>query len=270
MRRRPWSLVILAFFHILAPIGNIIFNAIITNHKVLDYLALATTNAYLSKNWPVIVFPLIAGVSIYACKRWSFYVYLVSITILFAFSYGGFLSKSESISLFHLILVYLINVAVVVYFLIPAVRSIYFDRRMRWWEIKPRYTCDFPAEWQFDDNDVVMPGEIGNISINGLFIKSEILPKDDHMVTIRIPQKDGIGGSFYGQVILHNTAKKIGFGVKFHHDKESKQLAEQITGFLDSNGMRITTLDIRPEDSFTYWARTLITTGKGLLPNTRK
>lgn len=266
MRRRPWSLIILAVFHFLAPVGNIVFNAVISKKDISEYFQMALSSAYLSKNWIMIVTPIIAGLAIYACKKWSFYAYLLSITVLFVFGYFGFLSKDGSLGFGPLIGAYLVNISVVMYFLVPAVRSVYFDRRMRWWEIKPRYNCDYQAKWQFEDNDVIHPGVVGNISENGLFLKSEIMPRDQDMVLIEIPFKNQVATQFLGQVIFHKTAGKIGFGVQFEHNKESKKMATEIIALLESQGQRINTLDIRPEDSLSFWVRQLITTGKGLFP----
>ncbi len=267
MRRRPWSLILLAILHFLAPIGNIIFNALIVNRNVFEYLVYALSPEYLIRNWVIVVAPIVAGYSIYACKKWSFYVYLFSITALFVFSYTGYLSKAESISLFPIIAVYVVNIIVVSYFLIPAVRNIYFDRRMRWWEIQPRYKCNFNCTWSQVGRGTPVEGEVGNISENGLFVKSNEMPSDNSEIQIHLPvTSPGAQQGFRGEAIIHNRSDAVGFGVKFVHTKESKVLAKEIVQDLEQKGMRISTLDGRPEDSFSYWLRTLLTTGKGLVP----
>ena len=266
MRRRPWTLIVLAVCHILAPFGNIIFNAVIAGRDVGDYFMQSLSLQYLSANWVMILAPVIAGVAIYACKRWSFYIYLISITVLFISSYQGYLSKAGTISLAPVFFAYFINVVVVVYFLIPAVRNIYFNRRMRWWEIKPRYQCDYSASWKFVDDEIVHSGHINNFSVDGLFLKSDIIPRDEDFIEVQVPF-DGQGeAKLTGQVIFHSKTKSLGFGVQFQHDKESKKITSALTSDLDRKGMRIDRLEVRPEDSFGFWVRTLLTTGKGLLP----
>ncbi len=269
MRRRPWSLVILAVVHLLAPFGNIAINAILANRSLSDYFAMAMTPAYLEKNWIMFASLFVAAVSIYACKRWSFYVYLLSITVLFVFSYVGFLSKGGAIGFLPLFLVYLVNITVVVYFLVPAVRNIYFDRRMRWWEIKPRYQCDYKVTWRFEHNPVEHQGDVGNISENGMFLRSEIYPKDEQIVEIDLNVDDAELIPLQGRVVFHRTADKIGFGVEFQHTRESRKTLHHVIQALESEGRRINALEIRPEDTLSYWARTLITTGKGLFPNSK-
>jgi len=269
MRRRPWPLVVLAVLHFLAPIGNIIFNALLLNRSIASYFVYAMSPEYIVTNWVIIVAPVVAGFSIYSCKRWSFYIYLISITALFVVSYEGYQSKAHMMSLLPIVVVYLINILVVSYFLIPTVRNIYFDRRMRWWEIQARYKSDFKSTWMSPSTKDSHSGVVSNISINGLFLKSEELPKDKEMVSVKIKfgqeQFD-----FSGEAIIHNRVDALGFGVKFQHSKESKKNAQSIVDFLESKGHRITQLDARPEDSFSFWLRTLLTTGKGLLPKKDK
>jgi hypothetical protein len=270
MRRRPWALVILAILHFLAPIGNVVLNAIISEKDILEYFVMAMSPEYLAANWIIVVAPLVAGAAIYACKKWSFYVYMFAITTLFVFSYAGYLSKSESIGLFPVLFVYVVNIFVVSYFLIPAVRNIYFDRRLRWWEIQARYKCQFKCVWKMPKQDSGYSGRIENISENGLFVKSDEWPQDHAEIDIVLPFDQGLVAHFKGQVILHKRADADGFGVKFIHNKETRRFAKNIIADLEEQGMRISAIDGRPEDSFTFWVRTLVTTGKGLLPNKEK
>lgn len=266
MRKRPWTLIVLAVLHVFAPFGNIIFNALITGQSVEFYMRRSLSLDYLQANWVIVLAPIIAGVAIYACKKWSFYVYLLSIVALFIASYQGYLSKAGSLGLAPVIFVYLINILVVVYFLIPAVRNIYFDKRMRWWEVKPRYKCDYTAQWKFEDDEVVHAGHINNFSVNGLFLKSDIIPRDEDLIEITVPFDGGVKAHLTGRVVFHSRAKSIGFGVQFEHDKESKKITAAVSQDLERQGMRIDRLEVRPEDSFCYLVRTLVTTGKGFVP----
>lgn len=267
MRRRPWALVILAILHFIAPVGNVVLNAVIQKKNIMEYLVFAMSPEYLSRNWMIVVAPIVAGIAIYSCKKWSFYVYIIAISALFFFSYTGYLSKNGSIGLLPVILVYLVNILVVTYFLIPAVRSIYFDRRMRWWEIQARYKTNFKCKWRDLDGESLQPGTVANFSENGLFLKSDIHPEDNRKIHIEIPFNNDLKFTFEGEAIIHNRADAIGFGVKFEHNKESRKNAKALVIDLEEKGLRITASDIRPEDSFSYWVRTLVTTGKGLVPN---
>lgn len=267
MRRRPWALIMLAVLHFIAPVGNVILNALITGRDVVSYLIYSMSPEYLESNWVIIVAPLLAGGAIYACKRWSFFVYILAITSLFVFSYSGYLSKAGMISFFPVLMVYIVNISVVSYFLLPAVRNIYFDRRMRWWEIQPRYKCDLRCQWSLFNGGTSHEGRVGNISRNGLFLKSDIMPEDQTQVHISLPVEKDKQIEVIGESIIHNRVDAVGFGIKFVHSKDSKKVINELIVDLEAKGMRISTLDGRPEDSFSYWIRTLLTTGKGLIPD---
>lgn len=263
MKQRPWVLVVLAALHAFAPIGNIAFNAILMKRNILDYFVYAAQVEYLQRNWFVIVGPLVAGFAIYACKKWSFFVYLIAITMLFFFSYNGYMSKADSISIIPVIFVYLVNVVIVSYFLLPAVREIYFDPRLRWWESQPRYRCDYESSWS--DGGQGAKGVVGNFSINGLFLKSDHFPEDGTQIQVTIKTDNG-EKSFSGQTIHHGRQNAVGFGVQFAHTKDSTQAAKTIVSHLEEKGMRITQRDPGNEDSFIYWAKNLFTTGSGIIP----
>jgi hypothetical protein len=266
MKRRPWILVLLAILHFLAPLGNIILNAVITHEDILAYIVRATSPEYLMANWFIIIIPIIAGYSIYACQRWSFYAYILSMALLFYFSYSGYMSKVEHLSLFPVILVYLVNISIVTYFLVPAVRNIYFDRRMRWWEIQSRYEASFNCLWFNIKSKRWIEGKVTNISENGLFMNSNEIPGDKLQIEIMLTVKNDEIFDFHGETIIHDQKGFLGFGVKFDHTKDSRKQIKEIIDQLDRNGKKIEHLNIRPEDSFSYWVRTLVTTGQGFFP----
>ncbi len=265
MRNRPWPLIVLAALHFLAPIGNVILNALIQQRDVINYLVFAMSPGYLTRNWVIFVAPMVAGAAIYACKRWSFYVYLIAISGLFYFSYTGYLHKQDSIGVIPLLLVFFVNIGVVTYFLLPAVRNIYFDRRMRWWEIQARYKTNFKCHWRDLSSTSMNSGIVANFSVNGLFLKSDLHPPDGERLHIEIPFNEGLF-TFVGEAIVHDRADAIGFGVQFFHKEESLSNSKSLVASLESKGLRIAQNDLRPEDSFSYWVRTLLTTGRGLIP----
>jgi|GEM_PF-657234 len=274
MYKRPWSLVVLAILHLVAPITNIALNAIFLNTGIGSYFESAMSLQYISMNWPIILAPIICAFAIYACKKWSFFVYLASLATLFFFSYEGYLSKSSSLGLFPIVLVYAINILVVAYFLVPEIRQIYFNPRLRWWEISPRYQAEFDCHFSAHvpgtaKSEAQDSGHIGNFSVGGLFLRSQVFPEDNSHVLIEFPFK-GQTVSFNGRVILHKHQDAVGFGVEFFHSNESKKTAKRICSYLDEKGCRIESRFKRPDDdSFTAWARTLLTTGKGFFPKKR-
>ena len=268
MRKKPWVLIVLAGLHVVAPIGNVTLNALLMERNVLDYFAYAMQMQYLQRNWIILVAPFVAGVAIYACKKWSFFVYIVSITALFAFSYAGYMSKADSISIVPVLFVYFVNVAVVGYFLLPAVREVYFDPGLRWWESQPRYRSDFECTWQKDEQSGF--GNVGNFSINGLFLKSSDFPNDGSMIDIHLKNTSQGEAHFKGMTILHRRQGAIGFGVQFEHTNESMALAKAIVSDLDKQGVKMVYRAPNNEDSFLFWLKNLFTTSQGILPKKDK
>lgn len=268
MRQRPWALVVLSVLHFAAPVGNIALNALVMKRDVLGYFAVAMSSEYLMKNWFIFVCPLIAGYAIYACKKWSFFVYLFAITILFSFSYTAYMSKASYIGIIPVLMIYFINIAVVGYFLLPAVREVYFNPRLRWWESLPRYRCDFEVLWNNEGESQATEGKVGNFSMNGLFLKSSKFPEDGAGILVQLKLENGQLIPFTGQAIHHGQQDAVGFGVKFSHSKESQAEAKKIVDVLDGKGYKLRRLTY--EDSFSYWIKNLLTTGRGIIPRKDK
>lgn len=267
MRRRPWILVILALLHILAPIGNQIMNAYWAHMPVLRYIQMALKPHNLSRHWIHFVAPIVAGIAIYACKRWSFIVYFIAMYFLFIASYHGYIERSLTIDATSLLVVYVINISVVAYFLIPAVRSIYFDPRLRWWETSPRYKADFVC--QFLDEKNPFQGQIANFSIGGIFLKSAHIPQDGATIETHFSY-EGVNYVFQGQVIRHNSQNAIGFGVKFIPTPLSQKSAKSLAKILRDKGHELTGRTLTQEDSFMYWLTSLVKTGRGIVPEVKK
>jgi hypothetical protein len=188
---------------------------------------------------------------------------------LFIVSYFGYLERSDSVSAVSLVLVYVINILMVGYFLLPAVRNIYFDPRLRWWETLPRFRCQIPAHF-IVNSEQGFPGTIGNFSEGGVFIKSDFLPKDsDHLEIIF--EHVSVNYIFHGQVIRHGNQNKLGFGVKFIHNKGSQRKAKLLATTLQARGYLLSERGPDPtDDAFFVWLKKLIFSGKGFVPSIKK
>jgi len=169
-----------------------------------------------------------------------------------------------------LFLVYGVNILVVAFVLIPEVREIYFNPRLRWWEINPRYRADFDCVFSSKNSgEEKQKGFVGNFSVGGLFLQADTFPEDDARITVEL-LNNGKSVVFDGKVILHRHQDAVGFGVEFIHSGDSKKAAKEICSDLAKKRCRIESRYSRPEgDSFTVWFQTLLTTGKGLIPKKR-
>jgi hypothetical protein len=263
MKKRPWPIVILAVLHILAAPGNLIFNAYIAHLPLSQKWA-----EYMQPNYRPIAFfyfaiPIIAGLSIYICKRWSFWVYVATIALTCASSWYGYHSRGGAVSLGLLIGVLLLDLIIVFYFFLPAVRAVYFDPRLRWWETNPRYRTNINARWKSPTGEY--NGEILNFSVGGLFFKSAQTPQDNSEIEVSFDFEEK-SYRLTGLAILHSHQKNMGFGMKFHATPKNTKAGAELVKKFDAAGGMITDRLPGKEDNFFSWAKRLVTTGKGLVP----
>ena len=138
MKRRPWPIILLAIFHVIAPLGNILVNSYLAKVSLSVYLQVLTAPENLKTLLVFVLVPLAGAVLIYICKKWSYILYIVLMTIPFGYSLLSYLKNATFGMTVALVVFYFVNMLVIGYFLLPAVRRLYFDPRMRWWETKPR------------------------------------------------------------------------------------------------------------------------------------
>lgn len=256
MKRRPWILIVLAWAHIFSPVISFAINAALAQRSLTEYVSVFFQPHNLQGQWPHLFFPITAGVAIYLCKRWSFFLYLISIIALFILSYIGYVERGGAVPLAALIGIYFGNLLLVSYFLIPSIRKIYFDPRLRWWETENRYLWQNPATFAQDDGST-HSATIQNISRSGLLLKSNHLPPDQSKISLE-SQTDRALLILKGTVIHHSHQKHLGFGVRFDsHDHNLDQLIQD----LHKQGHLIAGRLPTEEDSFSYWLRHLNTAG---------
>jgi hypothetical protein len=266
MAKRPWIIVILAVVHALSPVGNLIFNALWVGFSPSDYVYNAFQRQNLVHLWPSMLLPLIAGVAIYLCKKSSFFIFLLCMVGLFIYSLQGYNEHVHNHVLIQLIFSFSMNIAIVSYFLLPAVRQIYMDKSLRWWETEDRFQWD--QECHFEDHLQKCTGIIANISKSGLFINADILPMDNTTLKIEFLFM-GNTHSLTGTAVLHGPQRK-GFGVRFIHGPESKTLVPQIIASLKTEGRLMIARRLDPEGSLWNWIKSLGKSRKGLIPRAKK
>jgi hypothetical protein len=175
MFRRPWPVVILAALHILAPILNVLIQSLIFSISPIEFLKGLRGAGFFDIYRFYLLMP-VAGVAIYAMKRWSYPVFFGSWLWCIA---GNYLNLKESLALpngasplpagpeaFSIAL----NLALICYFILPRVRAAYFRPHARWWEPEPRYILDdVVAGARVDERSY--SGAIENLSLTGMKLK---------------------------------------------------------------------------------------------------
>ncbi|MFN7263157.1 MAG: hypothetical protein ACK5UJ_05060, partial [Pseudobdellovibrionaceae bacterium] len=145
----------------------------------------------LANQWPHLLLPVIAGIAIYRCRPWSFFIYIFAMLALLVISYFGYQQRAAEVGLWTLGIVFIVNVGVVGYFLVPTVRKIYFDPRLRWWEADLRYEASQAVKFKSPLGQEKQ-GTLGNISISGLFIKSLEIPEDHSLLQVQFTESDQV------------------------------------------------------------------------------
>jgi hypothetical protein len=172
LKSRPWPIRILALIFILAPVVSAGQTIISWDMPISYYLRLLFREPIWTIAETLLLLP-VAGISIYVMRRWSYYVFLGVIGLLFVRNYQIWSQSPNSFPLGVLLLGYALNLALVAYFLTPAVRASYFDPRVRWWESAPRYLIGVAGELEID-GESVRQVEVMDLSKGGCRIGSAI------------------------------------------------------------------------------------------------
>lgn len=263
MKRKPWSLIILALLHILSPIGSFVVNALNAGRSLSEqwYYWFHVIPGYLTAFY--IAAPILAGVLIYICHRWSYWAYIVCIALTLFSNIYSYSTNMTVPTLFLLIGIALLDIFVVAYFMVPSVQKVYFDPRLRWWEAAPRY--------HFNNEGIVngSKANLTSLSIGGLFMNLN--------ATLDIGDKVDIHWKFNEKetnisgIVLYKTSNQAnpGYGVRFDHTHDTTKAVTEVIKDLHAKKQIIVERMPGPEDSFGVWFKKLITTGEGLFPKVR-
>lgn len=271
MRHRPWPIIVLACFYFLGPILNTLGGAFVMKMSYLEYVsALFRYSDWIDLISALALYPL-AGFAIYSVKAWSYPVYLGVMAVTIWGNYQDFRHFSGIFTLPVFIATGVLNIGLVSYFLIPAVRAAYFNRRLRWWEAKPRYELSLLASLECmdpDENIAPMKCTLVNISEGGAFVKSSKRIALDKEYRIRF--------SLLEQEFCLRTriAHRLwggmrGYGLVFLHDTESRKRMVRLSRGLALLGTGARNASWTPAEawlSFKAWLGGLFSTGKGWVP----
>jgi len=258
---RPWAIIILGYLHILYPIISLL---------VIDIVLSGTPEFLFSEfyaGWRSVMFftliPL-GGVAILAMKQWSYPFVLLAWGINFyttVIDYG----EAPSTRMIGLTaLQNLLGLVVVMYFLIPNVKSVYYNPRVRWWEHKPRYFFNLPCKVSV--GDAIHEARILDISHGGVFINA---PLDVNLSSkIKVLLEDERENLEIEGTVVHRRkeADDAGYGIQFSRldSKTKKWLRDRITTLEKDGEIKLARMpNVR---TFGQWLKSLLTTGRGLIP----
>lgn len=180
MQRRPWPLVFLALLQILGPLGSIFVSAYVNK---VGFLEMASAIWRFSRPWDLVEFyalPLAQGICIFTAKRFGYYTILLLATLSIYLNIQEWRMASDVISLPILLGVTGTNVALILYLLLPSVRVIFMNPRLRWWETPPRYLVSMKGQVSKEDGHA-KPATISDLSVGGagILVESELYRQGD-------------------------------------------------------------------------------------------
>lgn len=259
MNHRPWPIVVIAVFHILAPVINFYFSARILGLGTTDYLSLQLKHSLFSL-WTWVLLPIIAGISLLTFRLWSYYCFIAFMGLVFLYTLRQRLLYPHRVSLTLFMFLEFINITVILYFLSPQVRRIYINKRIRWWQQKPRYLIKQKAVLKTADGNVSTMVE--NISEGGAYVVTDKPLSENSVVQLEF---EAFGNTLKLEALVIH-AYKSGYGLLFRPAMFQKTLKKTLNEWKKQNvpvrGKRLSTLE-----SFKHWARDLFKTGHGLFPD---
>lgn len=263
MKTKPWSLIILALLHILSPLGSLSLNAFRMGRSIVEQWYYWFNVIPKPLLFIYVAVPMLAGLFIYVCRRWSYWAYLASIAIIFLSNLYSFSTNMTVATFGVLLFVILTDILVVAYFVVPSVQKVYFDPRMRWWEVAPRYN--------FDHEGTVNGGRafLKNLAQGGLYMTSG--PRLDEGDKVDIYWNYNDKEVTVSGIVVYKSPNPSapGYGVRFNHTVETQGKVKEVVAQLHEKGLIVKERLPGPEDSFRSWLKKLVTTGEGLFPKVK-
>lgn len=263
MKRKPWIIIVLAWLHILAPIGNLVTNAYWAHIPFFRYVELYFDPNHFHKHIYSFSIPILSGICIFVCRRWSLVLYFFLMIALLVLNIRGYNERMMGLTPVALAAVTFFNIAITAYFLIPRVRTVYFDARVRWWETKPRYHCDRPVKLATSAG--VVSATVKNFSETGILVLTEKPITMGETVQVKFDM-DGGSVIFPAQTVRQDHLTANCFGLQFRHNWGSRQEAKKLARTFREKGMAINQRVPGPEDHFLTWLKKVFRSGKGLVP----
>jgi len=226
MKKRPLLFVLLGILHLLEPIGKLLYFKWDTGldwNIIIDNLAQMEGFKNIFDFW--MLFPL-GGIALLMVKAWTYplfvgvQVYSVINHLLYEKYTWPYLSERPFLGA---ILLLSFNLLIIIYFSLPMVRRPFFDRRMRWWESRPRYGGEIPCLVELTGLHKSFTSKIFNISEGGAFV--EKVPGLSLGETVKIKfSLHNFSFDLTGKIVNSHQINAIdGFGLQFFFTNTSER-----------------------------------------------
>lgn len=266
MKRKPWALIILSILHLLAPVGNILINSKLMNITAASYLQALFLKENIVHAIVFLAIPILMAASIYACRHWSYKAYIGLMMVPFIYSFISWLESPTVLTGVVLAIFYAFNISLVSYFLLPAIRQIYYDPKLRWWETKPRYAVDFSCDIKFEAQK--QKAQIKNFSVGGLYLESNDKLPDQTDLNIYF-EYQGEHYEVKGQSVFHKTSTPSGYGIKFIVELGADRKIAGLIEKLKTTSTVVNSRNLGEEDSLRYWLKTALRSKSAWVPEVK-
>ena len=228
MKNKPLLFIILGIIHLVEPIFKLLYFKATTHfpmHLIIENISQMSGAREVFEFW--FLFP-IGGIALLGIKKWSYSIF-VSVQAYSIFTHLNYESYTwpyvSSTPQWPSLVILACNLAMILYFLLPEIRKPFFDKDMRWWEHRERYTLRVPCSFSSNQNNSLQDAEILNISLSGAFVsmKQNSFNNGDPIVINLSYIEENI--SLKGRVVsTHSFDTKNGIGVMFEYETIWEQL----------------------------------------------
>lgn len=173
MKTRPFVLKLLGLLCLVEPLLKTLLLAHNTHSNFLQLSSqLIRLDPFLSFFEYWLLFPL-AGVFLLLVKKWSYYAFFSVMGYALYLNYQVFIIDNvvSDRPLFSSIWILYFNLVILTYLLASKkLRTIFFDKSLRWWEPATRYNVSMPVFIEVKGIEEKFESQIHNISSSGIFL----------------------------------------------------------------------------------------------------
>ncbi len=214
--------------------------------------------AYLSLSHPF------ASFAIFSIRKWSYPVFLTVALVDLYLNFQTWRLFPNILTVPLLVVLTLCNIAFVSYFLLNAVRAPYFNPRVRWWEVKPRFLVNFTARIRGPVSK--QKCLVIDISEGGIFVKTNLEFALGDTVKVELAFLNRII-EVQGKVVHCGKARIKGYGIQFYeNDKATMNSIGKVIEAIEAMGFATRAQKPTMLGDFKRWVKALLKTGRGWVP----
>lgn len=172
MKNKPLLFTVLSVLCFIEPIIKVLYFKAMTKFDfVVIFANLQARNTFMEVVDFWLIFP-IAGLLVMRLRKWTYFTFMGILAYInyniFTYERYTWPYNSDTPFMYNYV-VAVASFAVFAYFLFPKAREPFFEKRVRWWEPKTRYTVLMNCKLQ--SSNLTFPTTILNISQTGAFVQ---------------------------------------------------------------------------------------------------